>query len=89
MDDLSPERERTAVPTVWRHGFKTEEEFQKFLVDLQNSGFVLEKLKEVIRSKYRQTKADYADYDSPSWAYKAAATNGYRQALEDIMNLLP
>ncbi len=29
-----------------------------------------------------------ADYDSPSWAFKQAHSNGYNQALERVINLI-
>lgn len=88
LDDSIEEKERKSVPVQWVLDLDPDEK-KAFLQDLANSGFVLDKLKQIIRSRYRATKPKLSDYQSPSWAYLQADQNGYRRALEDMLNILP
>lgn len=88
LDDVVPDKERANVPVQWVLDLDPEEK-KTFLQDLSNSGYVLEKLKKIIRARYMATKPKASDYESPSWAYLQADQNGYRRALEDIMKILP
>ena len=66
---------------------KQEQEARKRFV-LSNEK-VLDIAREIVYNmSIVESKPETADYDSPSWAYKQADSNGYRRALEDVIKLL-
>lgn len=55
---------------------------------LKNSRVLLDRLDTVVKNKIEETeRVSTNDYDSPSWAYKAADREGYIRALKYILLL--
>ncbi len=78
------------MQSAWTKHLKTEEEKAKFAGSLFSAKLVLERQTEIIKEMERSANAvdlSISSYDSPSWAYKAADTNGYLRALRDIKQL--
>lgn len=73
---------------AWLSGLKGQEreDFKQFVL---NSKIVLDKLNKIVYNMYKgQELVTSADYDSPSWSHKQAHTNGYREALTKVLDLL-
>lgn len=65
------------------------EERENFRLSVQSSKIVLDKLNEIVYNMYKErAREQVTDYDSPSWAYKQAHTNGYLAALQKILDLV-
>lgn len=73
------------MQTQWfSHLPKPDQEYFKNAV--LSSQKVLDRLHQIV---YTMSIVESAsDYDSPSWAYKQADTNGYNRALRDVLQLL-
>jgi hypothetical protein len=74
-----------ALKTVWFHNLPKEEQ-EQFKQTVLGSQKVLDKLREICYTMKVESKS--TDYDSPSWAFKQAHSNGYNQALLDIISIL-
>lgn len=71
----------------WTKGLD-DHEAQRLETTLQNSRFLLNTLAEIINRKIAEKqRVPTNDYDSPSWAYKAADREGAIRALQDILLL--
>ena len=65
------------------------EERENFKLSILASKIVLDKLQEIVYNMYRKEESiTDNDYDSPSWSHKQAHTNGKRQALKQILDLI-
>lgn len=74
------------MKTIWFMDL-SQDQREVFKRQLSSSKDVLEKLKEIIENKRKETILS-EDYESPSWAYKQADRNGYNRALTEILNIL-
>ena len=73
--------------TDWTKGLEDADAHQ-LEATLQNSKRVLSRLAEVIQNKINeQDRVNTSDYDSPSWAFKAADREGYIRALKYVLLL--
>ena len=73
--------------TDWAKGLNTEDA-ERLETTLKNSKTLLTRLAEVVKNKIEETdRVSTHDYDSPSWAYKAADREGYIRALKYILLL--
>jgi hypothetical protein len=73
--------------TDWDKGL-TADEAAHLEATLKNSRFLLNRLETVVKNKIEETeRISTNDYDSPSWAYKAADREGYIRALKYILLL--
>lgn len=71
----------------WTQGLP-DDEANRLVLQLTNSKFLLNRLHTVIENKIRSVeRVSTNDYDSPSWAYKAADREGYIRALKDLLLL--
>ncbi len=60
----------------------------KFRQSVVDSKIVLDKLKLICYNMLLESeKSTKTDYDSPSWAFKQADRNGYKRALEKVIEL--
>jgi hypothetical protein len=72
---------------LWFNGLPNDEA-DRLALQLTNSKFLLNRLDTVIRTKIDETeRVSVKDYDSPSWAYKAADREGYIRALKELLLL--
>lgn len=77
------------IKTKWLQGVKTEKEKEEIKLFLQNNKLVLDKLKEIVYNIHNsKLKCQEVDYNSASWAYKQADTNGYVRACAHFIELL-
>ncbi len=76
------------MKTNWYQGLKADER-DNFRQEVLRSKKVLDKLAEIVynMSKYR-AEVSFDDYDSPSWSHKQAHTNGYNEAIRQVIELL-
>lgn len=73
--------------TMWTRGL-SEQEKTDLLINLANGKKVLDKLKLICYNMLQESEnVTKDDYDSPSWAYKAADRQGYRRALLKVIEL--
>lgn len=76
------------VNSAWTKA-KNEEE-KKYIIDkLKNNVLLFEQLVTILNSRRRELTKESYDYDNPSWAYKQAHVNGYKECLDWIESLLP
>lgn len=74
--------------TKWFGNLKGEEK-ENFKKSLLQSKKVLDKLQEICYNMYiDKRRVEFSDYESPSWAYRQAHTNGYSEAMNDVFKLL-
>lgn len=76
------------IDMKWLKGVEPEKkaEFESLL---RNSSLVLNKLSDILHAlDDGAEKSTKADYNSPSWAFLQADTNGYRRALKDVLSLI-
>jgi hypothetical protein len=65
---------------VERDGFKQS---------VLQSKIVLDKLQQIVYNMYKDKRTvTFSDYSSPSWSHEQAHTNGYCEALQDILALV-
>ena len=77
--------------TVWTKHLEDIEEKQKFEKYVLGSKRLLNRLKDILQEQ--EDALDIGEispknYDSPSWAYKQAHSNGYRQCLNVLKKLV-
>lgn len=71
----------------WLGSLKGEER-ENLKLSILQSKKVLDKLQEMCYNMYRdREKIEFQDYESPSWSHRQAHTNGYLEALRDVMKL--
>lgn len=76
------------MKTVWLGNLKNEQR-DAFRQSILQSKIVLDKLREIVYNKVKEAESvSIADYDAPSWSHKQAHTNGYNNALREILELL-
>jgi hypothetical protein len=72
----------------WLGNLKGEDR-ENFKNSILSSKIVLDKLNEIVYNMYKKEESvSTADYDSPSWSHKQAHTNGRREALKQILDLI-
>jgi hypothetical protein len=75
------------TPVAWIKGQKDPDRVKG---QLKRSKAILEILDQIIEDKKQKaSEATKPDFIDAGWPYKAADTNGYVRALEDIQNLIP
>jgi hypothetical protein len=77
--------------TVWTKHLEDLEEKQKFEKYVLGSKRLLNRLKDILQEQEDALdvgETSPKNYDSPSWAYKQAHSNGYRQCLNVIKKLV-
>ena len=77
------------VKLVWVSGIKDKEERESFKKRLLSNQDIWEKLEKIIVERIESLEPDIHDYDSPSWAYRQAHVNGKREALLDLLDIIP
>lgn len=78
------------MKTIWTQHLKTEEEKKDFETVVNNSTYVLGRVKQLIENRERgitSFEGDTNAYDNPSWAYKQAHANGRRAELKELLAL--
>ena len=75
------------IKLEWLKGLSADEAAKKKLSVL-SSRPIFEDLIEILKTKQEGLAKDTYDYDVPSWSHKQAHTNGYIQALSDVISLL-
>ena len=76
------------MKTEWFGSLRGEER-ENFKLSILSSKIVLDKLTEIVYNMYRKEESVVStDYDSPSWSHKQAHTNGKREALLKILELI-
>lgn len=77
------------MKTRWYQHLSNPEDRKKFRESVENSKFVLDRLKEIcyniIEDKEKSTSADYS---KPSWPFYQADKLGYVRAIKEIIDLL-
>lgn len=77
--------------TAWTKHLKTEEEKQRFTNSVLGSKTVLTRLKDILKEiedDQEKIERDTRIYESPSWAYKQAHLNGFRDCLGKINKII-
>lgn len=75
------------VKMEWLKGLSPEEANKKKL-SLISSRTIFDDLIALLKAKLESKTKEVYDYDTPSWSHKQAHTNGYNQAISDVINLL-
>ena len=76
------------MKTEWFGSLRGEER-ENFKLSVLSSKIVLDKLHEIVYNMYKKEESVNAnDYDSPSWSHKQAHTNGRRDALRQVLDLI-
>lgn len=75
------------IKTEWLKGLKPDEA-EKQKKSIIASKLVLDKLIEICYNIKKDKDKSVYNYDTPSWSYKQAHVNGYKQALDDIIQLI-
>ena len=76
------------MKSEWLGSLKGEER-ENFKLSVLSSKIVLDKLQEIVYNMYKKEESiTDNDYDSPSWSHKQAHTNGRREALKQILDLI-
>lgn len=77
------------VQSKWFSHLSDEEQVKEFKARVRAAAPVLERLNEIMSGKVEaHTSVATSDYDSPSWAYKQAHSNGYCEALRELTKYL-
>ena len=77
--------------TMWTKHLEDSEEKLKFEKTVLGSGRVLDRLKDILQEQEDALnigEVSPKNYDTPSWAYKQAHSNGYRQCLNVLKKLV-
>lgn len=78
------------MKTTWTAGLK-EQEKKEVVEDFKASPALRARLTHLLTKKIdseRSSALAKTSYDSPSWAYLQADTNGYERALREVISLL-
>jgi hypothetical protein len=76
---------------VWTKKCKSEEDKQQYVASLMRAKWVLDDLSELVDSNLAGNEAaemSPKSYDNPNWPYRQAHSNGYKQALRDLKQLI-
>lgn len=76
---------------VWTKHCKTEQDKKDYTESLKRAKWVFDDLRKLVDSNLLSNEASEISpksYDSPNWAYRQAHSNGYKQALRDLKNLI-
>lgn len=77
-----------AIKTEWLKGVNDPEERKKHQKIIENSNFLLDKLKEICYNKINDLeRVSKPNYDNPGWAYEQAHRNGEANAYRQIIEL--
>lgn len=78
------------LPSAWTSHIRTEKEKADFVKGLSaaTSTKVWDRLIELVNTRLDHIEKAEQDYNNPSWAYRQAHYNGYRQATKDILALI-
>jgi hypothetical protein len=76
------------MKTDWAKHLKTPEEKTRFHNTVVAARPVLERLSDLLTSYQAAQEKSLSNYDSPSWAYKAADVNGFNRAVSTIKELI-
>lgn len=73
----------------WTSHLKDPAEIERFKSSLEGSRMVLERLKAILIEREKAIEAnDIESFDSPSWAYRQAASIGAKAELKQIKRLI-
>lgn len=78
------------MKTAWTAGLK-EQEKKEVIEDFKASPALRARLTQMLTKKIdseRGSSLSKISYDSPSWPYLQADTNGYERALREVISLL-
>ena len=79
---------KLAINVDWVKHLKTAEDQQSF-VDTLSGSPVVERLKELLKSRLKDRAVfKEVDYSNPSWAYLSADRNGYVRAITEVLDLI-
>ena len=71
----------------WLKGLSPSEA-DKYKKSIISSKLVLDKLIEMCYNRRKEIDKQVFDYDTPSWSHKQAHNNGYKECLDDIIQLI-
>jgi hypothetical protein len=77
--------------TAWTKHIKDPEKKETHTNRLLKSRWVLDELATIIKDtdqEYQRAEISPRAYDLPNWDYKQAHSNGYRQCLRDVLNII-
>lgn len=75
----------------WTHHLKDPEEKERFKKYVLGNRTLLERLSSILDQWERELTSEELSprsYESPSWAFEQADTNGYRRCLRDVQKIL-
>lgn len=77
------------MQSKWFSHLSDKQQVEEFKARVRAAAPVLERLNEIMSGKAEShTSVSSSDYDSPSWAYKQAHSNGYCEALRELTKYL-
>jgi hypothetical protein len=76
------------MKTDWIRNLRSVEDKEKFKREFDSAKKVLDRQKEIVYNYIKELGSDVSDYDSPSWAYRAADINGQKRALRRVISLI-
>lgn len=76
------------VPIDWLKGIKVEEEKTKLKEQLLRNKDLFGRLHKILQAKHQSFNVNAGDLDKPNFKDRLIWTNGYQQALEEVMDLL-
>lgn len=77
--------------TIWTDHLGTQEEKDNFKKGLYNCHWVFDRLDQILEQKEQALETNEINpvvYDSPSWSFKQAHSNGAKQTLKLIRKLI-
>lgn len=77
--------------SAWTKHLKTDEEKERFKNSVLGSRTVLSRLKELVKEiedEQDKIERDVRIYDTPSWAYRQAHLNGFKDCLSKINKII-
>ncbi len=77
------------VKLVWLSHIQDKEEKERFKQAILSRQDIWDRLKHIVEDRVEAKEMHFDDYDSPSWAYKQAHANGYKEALLELYDILP
>ena len=79
---------KVRIPLTWVKHLKSEEEQRDFENLLRNTTTVLSRFRDLLEELENSKEVSFDDYDSPSWSHKQAHSNGYKEALRKVKDLI-
>lgn len=79
------------MKTVWTQHIKDPEEKAKFEEGVRHNRWILDHLKSILDKMdkdFERAELSPKMYDLPNWENRQAHSNGYRQCLNSIRNLI-